>query len=47
MKTAGSINCQGPYTHQTSGYTPGTIGRIAATQAGNSNNREVAYVQLW
>lgn len=43
----GSITYYGVYTHPGSGFTPGTIVTITATQVGNSNNREVAYVRLW
>lgn len=43
----GNITYYGLYTHNGSGYTPGTIVTITATQVGNSNVRETAYVRLW
>lgn len=43
----GNITYYGVFTHNASGYTPGTIVTVTATQVGNSNNRETAYVQLW
>lgn len=43
----GTITNYGLFTHNASGHAPGTIVKITASQVGNSNNRESAYVQLW
>lgn len=43
----GTITYYGLYTHNAGGYTPGTIVTITATQVGNPNKKETAYVRLW